>query len=162
MLIVSNTTPLINFASIDRLDILIALFGELTIPHQVVTELGEKLKRFPKVAQVSTSSSIVSVPIQNSLLLQTLQRDLDLGEAAAIILALEHNADLILMDEMAGRSMAKFYGLPVIGSIGCLIEAKRRQIIPTIKPLLDTMQTDARFWISNNLYKVVLRDADET
>lgn len=49
----------------------------------------------------------------------------------------------------------------LIGSIGCLVEAKRRQIIPAIKPLLDAMQTDARFWIHKNLYIRILRDHHE-
>jgi predicted nucleic acid-binding protein len=48
-LIISNTTPLINFSSIERLDILHKLFGEIMIPPAVNTELLEKVKVFPKL-----------------------------------------------------------------------------------------------------------------
>ena len=57
--------------------------------------------------------------------------------------------------------MAAFYRLPVIGSIGCLIEAKQRQIIINIRPYLNAMRTEARFWINNSLYTRILRDVGE-
>ena len=41
-IVVANTTPLINFAEIDRLELLQALFGELLVPVAVVTELQSK------------------------------------------------------------------------------------------------------------------------
>ena len=42
-MIISNTTPLINFSSVERLDILLKLFGNLYIPPAVKNELIEKL-----------------------------------------------------------------------------------------------------------------------
>lgn len=161
MHVVSNTTPLINFAAINRLDILTALFRELSVPPQVIDELADKQERFPAIAQLKDVPFIHRHSPHNQLLLQTLQRDLDAGEAAAIIVAIEQNADLILLDEIAGREMATFYGLRVLGSIGCLIEAKRREIIPTVQPLLAAMQTDARFWVSRKLYHTVLQTVGE-
>jgi predicted nucleic acid-binding protein len=54
--------------------------------------------------------------------------DLDKGEAAAIILATESEADLILLDEALGRYHAKHAGLKVAGTIGILIKAKKTGI----------------------------------
>ena len=87
--------------------------------------------------------------------------DLDLGEAEVITLALEQNAELLLLDEIAGRTVAKFHNIPFMGSIGCLVEAKRTGIIPKIKPLLDAIVSEARFWVSEGLYRRVLSDNGE-
>jgi len=87
--------------------------------------------------------------------------DLDPGEAEAIILALENKADLLLLDELAGRTIAEAYQLPYTGSIGCLIEAKRKGIIPDIKTLLDAMRLEARFWVNSHLYARILKEHGE-
>ena len=54
-----------------------------------------------------------------------LAADLDPGEAEAIALVLELSADLILLDERDGRSVAERAGLRVTGVIGVLLRAKR-------------------------------------
>jgi predicted nucleic acid-binding protein len=52
------------------------------------------------------------------------QENIDLGEAEAIILALELKAGLLLMDERRGRAVAMSYGLQVTGLLGVLLQAK--------------------------------------
>jgi uncharacterized protein len=47
MTVICNATPLINFAAINRLDILEAVFGEVIIPQAVYTETTES--NFPSV-----------------------------------------------------------------------------------------------------------------
>ncbi len=54
--VIANTTPLINFAEIDRLELLEALFGELLVPVAVVTELQAKDGLFPKAAATDPCS----------------------------------------------------------------------------------------------------------
>ncbi len=55
-LIISNTTPLINFAEIGRLDVLEGLFGSLVIPPAVRAELTEKIGAFSESCPSSLSS----------------------------------------------------------------------------------------------------------
>ncbi|MFH7244678.1 MAG: DUF3368 domain-containing protein [Spirulina sp.] len=69
--------------------------------------------------------------------LQASQNNIDLGEAEAITLALELNADLLLMDERRGRALAQNCGLNVTGLLGVLLQAKRKGLIPLVKPIVD-------------------------
>ncbi len=85
---------------------------------------------------------------------------LDRAECAAIALAQELNADRLLMDERAGRRLAQQLGLPVIGTIGILLLAKRLGILNEIAPLLNDL-IDQGKWMSSTFYRQVLQMADE-
>ena len=160
-MIVSNSTPLINFSAIDRLDILEALFTEVAIPPAVEYEVLEGGHRYPGMTAIRQASFIVRHDIHNAMLRDALTIDLDPGEAEAITLALEEKAGLLLLDEIAGRTIAESYQLSFTGSIGCLIEAKKKGIIQAVKPLLDAMQKEARFWVNPRLYTRILTEQGE-
>jgi predicted nucleic acid-binding protein len=64
-------------------------------------------------------------------------RKLDVGERAAIALALHVAADFIVLDDLAGRTVAAELGLTAIGSFGLLVRAKRSGLIREVRPLID-------------------------
>ncbi len=97
----------------------------------------------------------------NKDLFRLLGKDLDIGEAAAITLAVERKADLILLDETDARSVADIYNLPKTGVLGILMRAKKDKIIKEIKPLLNRLREEANFWIAQNLYTDILKQTDE-
>ena len=160
-MIVSNSTPLINFAAINRLDILEQLFGTVVIPPAVTYEVLEGSHRYPSMSAIREAACIAKHDIGNMMLRDALLLELDPGEAEAITLALEQKADLLLLDEMAGRTIAESYNLAFTGSIGCLIKAKQAGIIPSVKPLLDAMRDEARFWLHPRLYARILSEQGE-
>lgn len=83
------------------------------------------------------------------------------GEIAALSLAVERGADAVLMDERAGRAAAAALGLKTMGLLGILIDARQRCLIPAVAPLLDRLQTEARFWIAPALRQAILQAANE-
>lgn len=91
------------------------------------------------------------VAAQDCAQLVELCRQLDPGEAEAIIVALELQASLILIDEQRGRRVAADRGLEYMGLLGILSEAKERGLISECKPVLDEMIEQAGFWIGNDL-----------
>lgn len=93
--------------------------------------------------------------------IQTSQNNIDLGEAEAIILALELKANLLLMDERRGRALATNYGLNVTGLLGVLLQAKQNGFIPTVKPLIDRLMGELDFRVSSQLYATILQAAGE-
>lgn len=161
-MIVVNTSPLINFAMIGQFPLLTQLFGRLTIPQAVAQELERHEHRYPNVSKIVLQSSVLDVlNIAPTPLLDTLRLDLDAGEAEVIALAVEQQASLVILDELAARYVAEAQGLKFTGSIGCLAEAKRTGLVSELGPLLDAMRMEAGFWLRDALRERVLRDAGE-
>lgn len=87
--------------------------------------------------------------------------ELDPGEAETITLALQLKADLVLLDEQAGRRAAEHFGLTVMGVVGLLVRAKRLNLVPALRPLLETLQQQAGFYLSQPLVAHALQLAGE-
>lgn len=92
---------------------------------------------------------------------QTLQINLDEGEAQAIALALEINCDLLLMDERIGTNIARQEGLRTVGLIGVLIKAKEEKIIEEVREILNDLKNVAGFWLGKKLEKKILEELGE-
>lgn len=115
MIVVSNSSPLIAGADIGLGPIFEALFGEIFIPPAVRQEV---FTRQPQPSWITERALIHSgVP-------GLLQGRLGAGEREAIALSIEMNADLLLIDELAGRRTATSLGLRVMGTLGVLLRAK--------------------------------------
>lgn len=87
--------------------------------------------------------------------------ELDEGEAEAIALAIELNADLLLIDERLGKNIATKKGLICKGVVGVLIEAKQRAFIPAVRPLLDDLREHLKFRLADTIYNLALQIAGE-
>lgn len=90
-----------------------------------------------------------------------LKRKLDPGEAEAIILAAELNADLLLIDEALGRNEAKRAHLPVIGLMGVLLIAKKKNLIESITQIIQRLETEAGFYLSRLVKQRIIQEAGE-
>lgn len=160
-LIISNTTPLINFAEIGRMDVLEALFGVVTITPAVRDELAAKADLFPAAAQVPAHRSVCVMQPADRLLVSGFAGRVHAGEAECLALAMEQPGSFLLLDDLAARELAASNHLLFTGTLGCLVQARRQGILPAIRPLLGELRTKARFWISETLEDRVLRDAGE-
>ncbi|MEH1919360.1 DUF3368 domain-containing protein [Nostoc sp.] len=160
MTVVCNATPLINFAAINRLDILKAAFGQIVIPQAVCDETT--VTGFPAsefVLQAIAANWLQVCPI--STIAPNIPPELDDGEREAITLALETGEPQILLDEREARQVSQSLGLQVIGTLGILLLAKNREIITQVQPVLDAMINHAEYWVSRPLSEQVLRQARE-
>lgn len=156
--IVSNTTPIISLLKLNRLELLQQLYTQIHIPLAVYNEIeAGKTKRYYK--DLSKIDWINITKIQDRQAVKYFL-DLDAGEAEAIVLATEINADLIILDEKLGRFHAKHADLKVTGTIGILIKAKTAGLIVNLKPLLDEL-TNKEVWISGKLKREILKIVGE-
>lgn len=156
--IVSNTTPIISLLKLGRLNILQQLYSEINIPTAVYKEIeAGKSKVYYEDLSLLGWINIKEIHDKKSL---RYFLDLDAGEAEAIVLATETDADLVIIDERLGRLHAKNAGLKVTGIIGVLIKAKSDGFIEILKPLLDEL-TEKGVWISEKLKKEILEKVGE-
>ena len=80
MIVVSNTTPLIGLASIQRFDLLQQLFGEIYIPQAVYDEAVVKGREEGGAKrEVSTATWIKTLSIKDRLAVEVLLDEIDLG-----------------------------------------------------------------------------------
>jgi uncharacterized protein len=142
------SSPLVSLCAIGRLEVLRNLYGTISIPRAVRYEIAVQGPGRPGAAEVQTFDWINSRDVGNPNLATALQGKLDHGEAEAIALALELQADLLLMDERLGRTEAARFGLRFIGTLGVLIEAKARGHLQEIKPVMDELRANAGFRMS--------------
>lgn len=161
MIIVSNTSPLTNLAAIGHFELLRALFGEVHIAQGVWQELNKGGRRHPGSQEVEQASWIYRHEVSNQTATAVLRRDLDLGEAETLVLALELKADFVLLDEHEGRSAAMRLGLRPLGALGILLQAKREGHIEEIRSRLDALRRQAGFFVGESLYMQVLEEAGE-
>ncbi len=78
-----------------------------------------------------------------------------------LALAIERDADLVLLDETEARRIAELYDITKTGVIGVLLRAKAEGMIRLLRPLLDELRERGGFWIADDLYDRALRMAKE-
>jgi uncharacterized protein len=161
MIVVSNTSPLTNLAAIGQFDLLRQLYSELQIAVGVWNKLGAHGRHWPGYDEVTNADWIKQVTVRDQNLITVLLRDLDRGESETLALALEIGAELVLLDERDGRRVAQRLGLRTIGVLGVLLEAKKRDLLSSIRPQLDTLRQAAGFYVSDEVYRSVLDLAQE-
>ena len=159
MIVVSDTSAILNLARIGRLELLPALYQQVLIPSAVSAELAT-FGVSPAFDVAYGTWLHVAEPGDQSLIAR-LRNELDFGEAEAIALAVERQATLLLMDEKHGREVAEKLGILVTGLIGVLADAKEARLIESVKQVLDELITKARFWIGPALYREVLVELGE-
>jgi hypothetical protein len=153
MIVVSDTSPITALLTIGRADLLVQLFAEIVIPQAVHDELCKSHAVLPEWLRVAAVSDRARV--------QLLAQTVDLGEAEAIALARELNADHLLIDERKGRRLATQLGLSVVGLLGAVIMAKRRGLIPSARDVLARLDRDAGVYLSDDLRDATLRSVGE-
>lgn len=162
MIVVSNTSPLTNLAAIGQFDLLRHLFSHVHITQGVWEELNAKDQHWPGCDEVARADWIERHTVQNRALVTALRRDLGKGEGETIALALEFDADLVLLDEREGRHAAQRLELRVTGVVGLLLEAKTRGAVDAIRPHLDALRHEAGFYLSEQVYHSALSLAGES
>ncbi len=161
MITVSNTSPISNLAAVGQLKLLQKLYKTVLIPTAVYDELLDEKAGEIVVKAVQSAIWFNIQPVQNQELVTKLRSIINVGEAEAMALAVEVNANLLLIDERLGRQVATDQGLKITGLFGVLLSAKQQGLITTVKLVMDDLITQANFRVSRQLYIDVLKAANE-
>lgn len=163
MLVISNTSPLLNLAIINRLHLIREQFTEITIPSVVLKELriDENIPGSPQLREGYEADWIKVKAVENQAFVQLLKRELDEGEAEAIALGIELKADLVLLDERDGRKIARSLGLNITGVLGIILRGWQQGNISSVKTIINQLRSDAHFHIASHLEEQILRETGE-
>ena len=162
MIVVADTSVLVNLCCIGQGVLLTELFGRVVIPTVVAEEFERLVKGSSRFAGLTLPPGIQQQSPTTVPSTVRTAAGLDPGEMAALALAVEIHADAVLVDERRGYEVARQMGLRVIGVLGILLQAKASGRVTHVRPLLDALQQEAGFWIADRLRAEVLRLADET
>jgi len=158
--VVSDTSPLRALAHLGHVEWLEILFQRVFIPPAVAFELRHCPPAYHPIEVTNWAFLEVLAPT-NAARVTELRSSLDVGEAEAITLAEELKADIVLIDEMAGREAARIRGFTVLGTLGLLVRAKQAGLTPSVAPLIDRLRSELSFFISDDLRRTILRQAGE-
>jgi len=163
MPVVSNTSPLLNLAIIDHLFLIKKQFGKVIIPNRVLTELkiNDNLPGSQQLQDAIKSDWISIHQVENKALVKLLRRELDSGEAEAIALAIQLNADCLLLDEREGRRIARTFGLKITGVLGIILKGWRDNDVLSVSEKIKQLRTQANFHIAPNLEQRILIETGE-
>lgn len=133
MIVYCNTTPIIALASVDRLNLLPELFGQIRVPVAVMEECAV--------------GGPVHVPPLSSMAWVVPGADEPVSHLSILMAqALTYRADLVIIDERHGRRLAEYLGLNVTGTLGILVKAKSAGLIPSFRADAEKMREQGLFF----------------
>jgi len=135
--LLADASPLVTLAICDCLNVLETLFGEVRVSQTVFDEVAFGHKPGADKLAIYLQNKFISINLESYIIGAEM---LDKGELTSIALYKHLQADYLLIDEKAGRKVAKINHIKIIGSLGVLIEAKRKGIIPLLKPYVELLR----------------------
>jgi len=150
--VVSNSSPLIAPEAIGELALLDAIFpSRVCIPEAVAREVASSVA-LPAWLSVRTLSQPLAPAV--------LRDSLGPGGREAICLALELQAEALVMDDLTARNLADRLGVQVVGTVGVIIQAKRQGVLKAARPYLEQLRATG-LYISDHLLERALELAGE-
>lgn len=162
MIIVSNTGPIIALSKVGYINLLKEVGKEVRIPPVVHRELLGKIGSESKHIDMALNDFIqVTEIISFDKKVEIATADLDEGEKQAIGLAFTYGKNvLLLLDDYAGRNVAKKLNIPTTGVIGLLIMAKEKGVVENVGKIIEEMRYQG-YWLSDELINIAKKLAKE-
>lgn len=142
-IVIADAGPLIAFARLNQLGLLPQIFGRVLVTDIVFAECAGR-SDFPESALIHEAVTMRQLELCTSPDFSAFAQKIDAGEASAIAVAIDFGCGVI-MDDKAGRRMATNASVPVIGTVGVLVLAKRKGLVPLVKPLLKNFVASGYF-----------------
>ena len=157
MIVVADASPLIFLAKIRQLDLIHALLGrDIRLPQAVRRELFAG--PIDPVERDHLDEFLADCRIETVRRPRCFASAMSAADNAALTLALRCNADHLLCDERVTRSMAEIEGIRPLGTLGLLLRAVDKRLIPgaEARRLIDLLVSTHNFRIGVEVYQVVL------
>jgi predicted nucleic acid-binding protein len=158
--LICDTSPIQYLHQLELLHVLPKLAKQIFVPSAVVEEIkiGHSLGvNLPKLEEVDW----INVRRPRSDLALPLVTNLGPGETEVLMLALEMPGVVVVLDDASARELAETLDLRLTGTLGLLLDAKKAGLVPTLRPLLDRLES-LRFRLAPHTFSAVLRLCGES
>lgn len=152
---VVNASPLIYLAHADLFPLLQLAGSPVRVPSAVVREVQRRGPRDPTV-QAMEASSWLHVMVESATSPRIKAWELGPGETAVLSWAHAHTGCVAILDDLAGRRCAEVLGIPLIGTLGLVLRAKRTGQIPAARPLVEKLR-EAGMYLADRVLEPALR-----
>lgn len=156
MIVVSDTGPIISLAVIGKLDLLEGLGYRVVIPEAVWFELERVINEADIPQAMRFRDQVIKVSRR-----EIIDSALGPGETEAIILYEGLHADRLFIEDNAGRLCAEARGIRCTGTLGVLMEARKKNLIPALRPIFTALLEHNRYF-GLPLLNRILEDSGET
>jgi len=149
---VFDASPLIVLGKAELLTTISPLASYWVIPEIVVQEVSQKSPIEPFLRQLSENAKIKRQSMENLLVANW---NLGEGESEAITLAMENSGYGVILDDLQARKCAKVLNLPLIGSLGLIVKAKKEGLLEVAKPAFQKLMASG-LYVAPQLIETVL------
>jgi predicted nucleic acid-binding protein len=160
--VVCNASPIIALSSVGLFHVLYQLFEEIMVPQAVLDEIMRDTGAVGagQLKMALERGSVHSFQVCDNTLVEKLAGRLHHGELEVIIGAVEQAVSTVILDDRQARALANTFKLDCTGTVGVLLLAKNRRLLPEVKPYLEGLARQG-FRLSDALHRKVLELAEE-
>jgi predicted nucleic acid-binding protein len=156
---VINASPLIFLVGAGLTDLARLAGNPLFIPRAVAEEIERFGPTAPAAIAIKQTSWLnVVEPVQTPSIIE--HWDLGAGETSVLNWAYSHPGTIAIMDDLAARHCANSLGIPVRGTLGLILIAKRRGIIAEARALLERLRASGMY-LSDRVLNRALKTVGE-
>jgi predicted nucleic acid-binding protein len=155
---VVNASPIITLAKVEHLDLLSTLAPEFCVPEPVAEEIlaGPLQDPARQALHDGWGNRRSGAKIPKGIL----EWGLGAGESAVLAACLESEMAVAVVDDADARKCAQVLGIPVLGTLGVVIRAKLRGLIPSAADVIRRL-TAAGLHLESAMVTKILREIGE-
>lgn len=154
-----DTSPLIFLSRAGWIHLLRLESPSLVVPEPVARELQARGLNDP-ATQALNELSWLRVVASPSVPAHVGAFRLGPGESAVLAWCLAHRPAVAVLDDLAGRKAAESLGIPVRGTLGLVLLAKKRGVVTAARPILEDL-VRAGMFLSTKVLDRALRIVGE-
>jgi len=156
---VINTSPLIYLSRANLIELLFRDAEQIFVPRSVVDEVEEGPAADPARQTLTKDRRFHAVPDPEPSP-TVMAWDLDRGESAVIAYAAANPNTVAIIDDLAGRRCARALGLPLRGTLGLVLRAKRQGEVESARDTLAKLRKAGMF-LADGVAEAALHEVGE-
>ena len=153
--LVINASPIILLGKADLLKTISPLAKTWIIPDGVIHEVQAKRPIEPYLLSLASNSKVVRETVLN-IHPSIAAWDLGQGESEVLTLALEKPRAGVVLDDLQARKCAELFEIPLIGTLGLVVLAKRKGVVPLVKPVIERLAAVGLYISSAVLTRILI------